>query len=293
MESRKNNTEFHSTTQALESLKIAIFGLGLMGGSLAMALHGKCRELLAVDPDKETIQYAESQGIVDSVSECADDNINKADIIILATPIQTIFDLLDDLPYLHSGAPIVMDLGSTKTSIVQKMGKLPERFDPIGGHPMCGKENASIWYADHNLYRNAPFALVPLERTSEKAKYYANKIIEVVGGVAILLDPIVHDEWTAKTSHLPYLAATSLVSITPQKAAVMLGPGFKSTTRLAGSKVKMMLDILKTNRANILNGLIDLNEELSHLRALLEREDFMEIEKYLEQNKSHYLNLLE
>ncbi len=275
----------------LSPSRIAIFGLGLMGGSLAKALQGKCQEIIAIDPDEFTVIFARDNGITDYVSHVPDEKLNETNLIILAAPIQQIIKLLGKLPELHEGSPIVMDLGSTKVSIVEAMQFLPARFDPIGGHPMCGKEKASIKYANRNLYKDAPFPLVPLERTSVDAKTLARQVIEAIGAVPLWLDAETHDNWTAKTSHMPYLISNNLAAVTPLEAALLVGPGFKSTTRLAGSQIGIMMDILLTNRSQILQGLKDFDGNLQDIIEYLEQEDYKSLQELLVRGESQYKSI--
>jgi prephenate dehydrogenase len=150
----------------LSSTRVAIMGLGLMGGSLALALRGRCAELLGIDPDPDALALALELGAADRVSANPAELLPEADVIILAAPVLAILSLLQALPDLHPGSPIVLDLGSTKREIVQAMEALPVRFDPLGAHPMCGKETNTLRSAEASLFAGRPFAFTPLARTS-------------------------------------------------------------------------------------------------------------------------------
>jgi prephenate dehydrogenase len=240
---------------SLEASKVAIIGLGLMGGSLAMALRGRCERLLGCDCDQDTMALALERGVVDEVDADPAAILPRADVVILATPVRTILNILQRLPQVHPGSAMVMDLGSTKSEILQAMGALPAQFDPIGGHPMCGKETSGLEHADPGIYRGASFALTPLERSSPKVRAIAEEIVHTVGAQPVWLDGETHDAWVAVTSHLPYLLSVALVNATPPDTAPMVGPGYRGSSRLAGSDPQMMFDILVTNRANILHAL--------------------------------------
>jgi prephenate dehydrogenase len=164
-----------------------------------------------------------------------------------------------------------MDLGSTKTEVVSAMSRLPDRFDPVGGHPMCGKERSSLLEADAQLYREAAFALVSLPSTSDRARSLAEQVVLAVGAYPVWLNPAEHDLWTAFTSHLPYLVSNTLAAIAPHEAASLVGPGFRSTSRLAVTSPRMMLDTLFTNRENILKSIGDFRSHLDNIENLLER----------------------
>lgn len=236
----------------LDQCVMAILGLGLMGGSLALALRGKCAALLGVDPDPQTVELALERRVVDQASVSPHDLLSQADVVVLAAPVGAILTLLRALPDLHPGAAVVLDLGSTKGEILRVMDSLPSRFDPLGGHPMCGKEKATLAHAEAGLYRDAPFALAPLDRTTPRARSLADQLVQAVGARPLWIDAETHDRWVAATSHLPYLLANTLAAATPLDARPLVGPGLRSTARLAPASLTMMVDILATNRANVL-----------------------------------------
>jgi len=253
----------------LANSTLAIIGLGLMGGSLALALRGKCRAVLAADPNPTTQQLARQFRVVDEICASPADILPRADFVILAAPVQVILSQIANLPSHHPGSPVVMDIGSTKTDIVAALDALPPRFDPIGGHPMTGKETAGLGSADADLYRGAAFALTPLARSTRRARMLAEELVQSIGAHPLWLDAETHDAWVAATSHLPYLVAAALALATPEEVHPLVGPGFRSTSRVAGSDPRMMRDILLTNRAAVLAALDRYKTALSHLETLL------------------------
>jgi len=272
----------------LSSARVAILGLGLMGGSLALALQGKCAGLVGADPQASARRLAMEGNVVERVSADPAEILPEADVVILAAPVQAIIDLIGRLPTLHPGRAMVLDLGSTKRQIMDAMGGLPKRFDPIGGHPMCGKEKSSLAYAEATLFQGAPFAFTPLDRTSKQTRASADKLARAIGAVPLWIDAETHDLWTAATSHLPYLLANALAICTPLEVRAMVGPGFRSTARLSASSPGMMLDILATNRKNILASLEKYSDQIDILKDLLEREDFSALQVLLAKGAERY-----
>lgn len=272
----------------LAESKIAIVGLGLMGGSLALGLRGKCAALFGCDPQRATLELALSQHIVDQAASDPAQFLPEVDLVILSAPVPAILTLLEQLPAYTPNPCIVMDLGSTKRLIVESMSHLPERFDPIGGHPICGKEKLSLANAERTLYYAAPFLLTPLERTSPRALSAAEQIIEALGAKAIVLDAVEHDRILASTSHLPFLLSSALALATPQDVASFLGPGFKSTSRLAGTSSSMMLGVLQSNRENVLNALHDLQNKIAEVESALTEKDFSKLESVLNEAQKKY-----
>jgi prephenate dehydrogenase len=246
----------------------------LIGGSLAMALRGHCAWLSGVDRDEHVLALARDGEVVDEVSVDPTHLLPTADIIILAAPVSAILQTINDLPEICSKPVVVMDVGSTKVEIMRAMARLPMRFDPIGGHPMAGKERLGLANAEPGLFRGAPFALTPLLRTSSRTRDLAIQICQVVGGHPLVLDPDLHDRWVAATSHLPYLVSSALLLSTPDDAAPMLGPGFRSATRLSATPPAMMLDVLRTNPGHIRAALARLRDQLDRIDDLLLHGDF-------------------
>jgi prephenate dehydrogenase len=258
----------------LAELRVAVAGLGLMGGSLALALRGHCRELVGVEADSAVLALALQRGVVDRPASLAQ-AAAVCDVMVLAAPVRGI---LAQLAELESCPPerrvTVLDLGSTKAEIIRAMAGLPPGYDPLGGHPMCGKEVSGLAHADTDLYRGKVFVLVPLERTSPGALALAEALVAATGARPWVLGPDQHDRLAAMSSHLPYLAAAALVGAASEAQDadlwLMAASGFRDTSRLAASDVTMMLDILLTNRAAVLEALAAYRDQIDALIGLLE-----------------------
>ncbi len=259
-----------------------------MGGSLAWALKGKCDALFGIDPHQATLELALSQHIVDYADCDPAKLLPEADLIILAAPVPAILTLLEQMPTFTSHPCIVMDLGSSKRLIVEAMSRLPERFDPIGGHPICGKEKLSLANAEGTLYYAAPFLLTPLERTTPRALSAAHQIIEAIEAKATILDASKHDLILASTSHLPFLLSSALALITPEDTAPFIGTGFKSTSKLAGTSSTMMLGVLQSNCENVLNALHEFQNQLAEIESALSSDDFSNLKSFLIQAEHKY-----
>ena len=267
----------------LQNAKIAIIGLGLMGGSFALALKGKCADLLAVVPRQTTRELALRLNIVSQADEDPAKILPQADVIVLCTPIPAIIDWIARLPeYVHQQC-VVIDMGSTKQAIVEAMSKLPEQFHAIGGHPICGKENLTLENAEATLYHNAPFVLTPLPRTSARASAAAFQMIQAVGANPIWIDAAMHDRTLAATSHLPFLLASALVLATPPESAPLVGPGFRSSSRLASTPSSMMMGVMGTNRQNILDAIARLKVNVDLLEQALQSGDSARVQGILDE----------
>lgn len=275
---------------SLQHATVGIAGLGLMGGSLAMALKGKCARLIGYDTHPPALELALSKNIIDHAESDPANCPPELDLLILAAPVPSILKILHELQAANCQRPItLLDLGSTKRSILQAMAALPANFDPLGGHPICGKERLGLENADPNLYDGAPFVITPLERTSPRAKSAAMQLIAAIGAQPLPMTAEEHDRILASTSHLPFLVASALAHSTPQTFAPLIGPGFRSTARLAGTPSSMMLGILQSNRDNILKTLRTFRQSLDEIESALREEDDASLEKLLNQSKDSYL----
>ena len=263
----------------LAATRIAVVGLGLMGGSLAGALRGRCRTVVGVARRTETLDVAQARGLIDQGTTDLAGGVQAAHVVVLATPVRAILRLLDEIGPLLPQDCLLLDVGSTKTQIVHRMAALPDHVQPLGGHPMCGKESAGIAAADPALYRGATFVLTPLPRTSPEALSLGRSLVEAIGADPLILPPARHDRLVATISHLPYLLACGLAGAAGEVAATdatlwrVAASGFRDTSRLAASDVRMMLDILMTNREAVGQALDTFLDQLQALAAQVERGD--------------------
>jgi prephenate dehydrogenase len=256
-----------------------------MGGSLALTLKGSqaCRSISGYDADPATLTQALERGIIDRPIELRG---TEVDLLILAVPVSAILDWLDRIPAVFSGEFHLLDLGSTKMQIVERMEALPDRISPLGGHPMCGKESSGLTAATSDLYRGCVFALTPLLRTRTSTLNIAQELIATLSARALSLDPHEHDRAVAAISHLPYLSAVTLMEAVMGRdddiAWTLAASGFRDTSRLAASDVTMLLDILKTNRAEVLNALDRARLSWQETIELIKREDWSTLRAKLE-----------
>jgi prephenate dehydrogenase len=278
-------------------------GLGLMGGSLAMRLKGQCARLIGFDSHHPTLELALSKRIIDHADALSPSLLGrgvrgegesrmKVDVLILAIPVPSILNLIQQLPSLISSPCIVMDIGSTKRDILQAMDSLPENFDPIGGHPICGKEKLGLEHAEAGLFQNTPFVTTPLKRTTLRAREALKQIILTIGANPIEMDAWEHDRALASTSHLPFLLSSALALSTPPEFVPFVGTGFKSTSRLAGTPSHMTMGILQSNRENILHAMQTFRNSLDQLETALQSEDYKQLELLLNQSRSAYQSLV-
>jgi prephenate dehydrogenase len=255
-----------------------------MGGSLGLALRGRVVRVIGIARRAETVQQALEIGAIDAGFATLADGAAMADIIVLATPVSVILAQIEELALLARtgrlrNGVIVADMGSTKAQICDALERLPASVQPIGAHPMCGKETSGLDVAEAALYRGAPFVLCPLPRTAAQTVTLVKSLADAVGACPLEMDPVRHDRLAAAISHVPYLAslaafaAAADVAQRDDLAWRLAAGGFRSTTRLAGSDDQMMADILLSNQEAVLEQLDHLQRHLARLAALLATND--------------------
>ena len=265
--------------------KILIIGLGLIGGSLGLALrHASGNgdipsfEITGYDRSTEHLQKAIQLGAIDYASDTLIAAVQDAQIVILATPVLAVHQLLREIAqYLHTGT-IVTDTASTKAAVTRWAEELLPADTPfIGGHPMAGA-TGSLEAARADLFHNATYCLTPGAATKPQAAETLHRIILALGATPLLIDAATHDRCVAAISHVPFLASAALVEMLTNDANIDLmgnlaSSGFRDTTRLASGDPTMYHDISLTNREAILSWLDAYSEQLHTLRQLLATAD--------------------
>ena len=241
--------------------KVAIVGVGLIGGSLGMALRKKrlAREVWGLGRNRGRLQGAKKLGAVDEISTDWKEGLKDADVVFICTPVGTIARIIQRIaPFLKKGT-IVSDVGSVKRTVVGKAEKAcPKNVYFVGGHPMAGSEKSGVESARANLFAGATSILTPQKTTSPRALKVVRSIWEKIGARILLLSPEEHDLTIAAVSHLPHLAAVSLVNVVDdlqkkhKEVFSLPAGGFKDTTRIASGSPLLWRDIFLNNEKAIL-----------------------------------------
>jgi prephenate dehydrogenase len=257
---------------------VAIVGIGLIGGSLGLALRerGLARHVLGIPRRGATLDEALSVGAIDSGSLSLA-TVSDAELVILAPPVLAIPPLVEGMaPYLRPGT-LVTDVGSTKGALMRRLSlSLPEHADLVGGHPMAGSERGGVLAARADLFEGAIYVLTRAPRTRPESVERLEELARRLGATPVEMDPDLHDDAVARISHLPHVVAAALAEATGmgylpiEVLRLLVAGGFKSTTRIAASPPEMWRDICLTNRDAILTGLNDFEEALARFREALE-----------------------
>lgn len=272
--------------------RVTIVGLGLVGGSWGLALKDAGFAGRRVGFDRaEVLERALAKGVIDQRAKNLADAVRDADLVILATPVGGILDLLPQLKELVQGIALVTDVGSTKRLICQKGAEVFDRTPLfLGGHPLAGRERSGLENADAGLFQNARYVLTPRSPdhlADDRVKAFV-ELIKSVGGQPFLTDPASHDRAVAFLSHLPQLLSTGLASLIAEQGgeeflpAELAASGFRDVTRLAESPYHVWRDICLTNIENIQSALESLIGKLETMRLhLSDRELEREFEQAL------------
>lgn len=253
--------------------RAAVIGVGLIGGSLGMAMRRRrlAREVVGVARVSETIGAARARGAIDRGTTDPVDGVAGADLVVLATPPELVVSMAREvLPYVRAGA-IVTDVASVKGSIVRE---IEGALDPsrgalfVGGHPMAGNEGRGIAAAAEDLFEGSVYLITRTPKTDPAAADRIAALARSLGARPIVMDPDAHDRAVARVSHLPYLLAAALMGAAEGETAAA-GPSFLGATRVAGSPVSMWAQICRLNRREIVDALRAFRGRLDRLETAL------------------------
>ena len=274
--------------------RLAIIGVGLIGGSLARVLRekGEVGEIVGIGRGEANLKRAMELGVIDCYVTDPCEGVEGADLVFLATPVCSIVSLVELLaPFLAPGA-IVTDGGSVKEGIVFPCERLlPPGSYFVGGHPIAGTEHSGVEASFATLYEGRRCILTPTGSTDEAALRKVQKMWEVAGSEVILMDPVKHDRVVAAISHLPHMVAYSLVNAVEgydrfeDSILRYSAGGFRDFTRIASSDPAMWRDIALMNRDAVLEMMDYFDRYFARLRSLVESRDGAGMLRFFEESK--------
>lgn len=259
---------------------IAIVGPGFIGGSLGLGIKKKhlCAVVLGVSRHKETILYAKKVLAIDHGAHDIH-SIKDADLVILATPIDSILSIAPRLARILKPSCVVTDVASAKAKIVARLEKIFPNY--LGSHPMAGSEKHGILHAKAELFTHSLCILTPTRRTNKRTLAMVKNLWNALGARIVCLSPEEHDEIIAFVSHLPHAAAFSLINAIPLGYLRFSASGLRDTTRIASSDNKLWASIFLANRKKIVRGIASLEKELKQLKNILHNNDYALLARFL------------
>lgn len=262
--------------------KLTIIGVGLIGGSLAMVLRkkGMVGEIVGVGRSISNLELAVKLDVIDKFTTDPASGVLGADLVVIATPVASIADVMKKIAaHLKDGA-IVTDVGSVKGAIIKEAEELlPDSVNFVGGHPIAGTEESGVGAAFPTLFEKHRCILTPDAMTNKEALKNVREIWEACGSEVILMDAEKHDSILAAVSHLPHVIAYSLVNTVDNvkdfKESILnySAGGFRDFTRIASSSPEMWRDICLLNKGAIIDMIERFEKELSSLKKIINTSD--------------------
>lgn len=248
----------------MHNKKIAIIGLGLIGGSLARALHERLgiTDITAVNRSAAGLEQALKEGSIARGFHEINEYVLNSDIIFICTPVKRTIEYINAISKKVKPRCIITDVGSTKAEIISYINEMPEPPLFVGGHPMAGTEKTGYSSSFAHLFENAFYILSPCKSTTDEALDLMTEIVKGIGGIPVRLGAHEHDKITGSISHVPHIIASALVNMVKSydtidgKMQMLAAGGFKDITRIASSSAEMWENIILSNSVEI-EGILD------------------------------------
>ncbi len=278
--------------------KVSVVGLGLIGGSLAAALResGEVGEVFGVERDAESLRFALENGITDAGASEIGPGISGSEIVVVATYVDAIAGVAEEISGFVSPGTAVCDVGSVKASIVREMEKGPRNIRFVGAHPIAGKETSGVKESDPELFSGKRCVVTPVENTSPEALSVVKTLFSLVGSEVVEMDPESHDEVFSLVSHLPHAVAYSLVSAVASGGGDrnlfdFSGGGLADFTRIAGSSPEMWAGIFIENRDALLGAIRGFAGKLGEIEKAVASGNVEELAALLREARDSKQNL--
>ncbi len=283
--------------------RVAIIGVGLIGGSLGMIIRRKrlADHVVGIGRRIENLKAAVELGAIDRYASDPNEGVQGADLVILATPVDTYERHLKAWAHCLTPGAIVSDVGSVKGRLVERSeAAMPETVHFVGAHPIAGKEKTGVASASDQLFKGARCVLTPTKHTDPQALDRVRELWEESGSILMVMDPHLHDQILGAVSHLPHAAAFALMNALADLRDHQLsfldlaghsGGGLRDTTRIAASSSEMWRDIFLWNRDNVVSFIERYERALEELKQLIKAGDAAGIEHALERAKSERVKL--
>lgn len=257
---------------------IVIVGLGLIGGSYAMALKElKPKNLWGVDINPDTVKKAENMGIVDSGYIDAEAVLNDADIVIISLyPKDTIKFIKENIKSFKKGA-VITDVSGIKERVVKEVGTfIPDSLDFVSAHPMAGREAKGLAYASKDIFKNANFIITPAEKNKKENIDLIKEMAKAIGCRNIVeISPEEHDKIIGYTSGVPHLIAVALMNSKSfdKERSLFIGGSFRDATRVALINADLWTELFLSNKENIIMELDEFEKNLNDIKAAIKNDD--------------------
>ena len=267
-----------------EYKRALIAGVGLLGGSIALALrkYDLAESVMGWGRDEAKLDAALQQGVIQSKSTDLDEAATLADLIIVCTPVRLVPKIVLSCVRHCSPETLLTDVGSTKQQIAAQLAEVPAF---CGSHPLAGGEKSGSEHANADLFQGRTCIVTPLQSTAPEVVLRAAKLWKNVGARTLKMTPHQHDAALARTSHLPHIVAACLAGATPKELLPLAATGWADTTRVAAGGVELWLQIIQENRLPILEALQGFGKSLEQWTEAVEQDDSQKLTALLTTGK--------
>jgi prephenate dehydrogenase len=263
---------------------VAIVGVGLIGGSIGLALRQRklAGKVVGIGRRPESLQKAVAAKAVNQATQDLAEGVRAAELIVVCTPVDTIAQHVYEAAAACPEGALLTDAGSTKASIARRLERvLPPKVGFVGSHPLAGSEKTGCEHARADLFQGRTVVVTPTLTSSKSDVRRATAFWSALGANVVKLAPAVHDAMLAVTSHVPHLVASALARSTLAKQLPLTAGGWRDCTRIAAGDAELWTQILLDNRDNVLKALDKFETMVAGLRAAIEQRDGRRLEQLL------------
>jgi prephenate dehydrogenase len=267
---------------------VAIIGVGLIGGSIGLALRERrlAGTVVGIGRRPESLQKAVAAGAVSQTTENLAEGVKNAELVIVCTPIESIARHVQEAAASCPVGALLTDAGSTKASIIKQLnGALPRSVVFVGSHPLAGSEKTGCENARANLFDGRVVVVTPSRKTGDADLRRTADFWSALGASVMVMSPAEHDRALAATSHLPHVLAAALARCTADEDLPLTAGGWRDCTRIAAGDVELWTQILLDNGDNVLKSLARFEKSLTNLRAAIESGDVRRLSQLLKEAK--------
>ncbi|MDX1946723.1 MAG: prephenate dehydrogenase/arogenate dehydrogenase family protein [Pirellulaceae bacterium] len=271
---------------------VAIIGVGLIGGSIGLALRSRklSKEIVGIGRRENSLTAAKNRGCIDRGTTSIPSGVKNAGLIVVCTPVELVPRHVAEAGHHCPEGSIITDAGSTKSDLVMRAesslaDRFPRHLPFVGSHPIAGSEKSGPEAADGDLFEGRVVVVTESEVSDLDVVDTVEEFWQSLGARVVRMSPEEHDAALARTSHLPHLVASALAAATPKNLLELAAGGFADTTRIAAGDVELWRQIFLANRGHTLKALADFERVLSRLRQALEMGDGAALAQILTEGK--------
>ena len=272
--------------------RVAIIGVGLLGGSVGLTLkaRGMCGKVIGLGRSPASVEAGLEMGAIDEAADELVEAAAGADLVVVCTPVGSVAGVIEEVESFLEEDCVITDVGSTKQDIVRAVEQLRRAGSMfVGSHPMAGSEKKGVRNASAGLFDGATVFLTPTPSTDERAAGVIREMWERFGGKIVELEPEIHDRVMARTSHLPHIVAALLVAglrVLEEERTGLVGKGFLDTTRIASSDPEMWADICMSNLEEVREAVVTLRDDLDEFNLYLTEGEYEKIFEFFRSVKT-------